>query len=209
MLHFLFFIYSLLFESRVHLILYFIFYYFCRQFSIFFIIYCVLVFAIAIQNINESYGEVKAYRGRIAVALLQPKSALFTSSHETITGLSGDADTNDDIRTNISENEYESTNTNSNINSNSNTHQNLNKNMKNSMDSGIQKRGGDLSMRSLFCIPTLINSPSQAQTPPRPDELSENMDCNEFVIEALLKCNAIDYDKDLEPILNVSHLSTS
>ena len=47
-----------------------------RQFSIFFIVYCVLVFAIGIQNINESYGEVKAYRGRISVALAQqPKSS--------------------------------------------------------------------------------------------------------------------------------------
>jgi hypothetical protein len=30
------------------------------------------------------------------------------------------------------------------------------------------------------------------------------LDCNEFVIEALLRSNAIDYDRDLEPILNVS-----
>lgn len=29
------------------------------------------------------------------------------------------------------------------------------------------------------------------------------LDVNEFVIEALLKCHVIDYEKNLEPILNV------
>jgi hypothetical protein len=36
-----------------------------------------------------------------------------------------------------------------------------------------------------------------------PIHIYNRLDCNEFVIEALLKCNIIDYEKHLEPILNV------
>lgn len=143
-----------------------------------------LVFAIAIQNINESYGEVKAYRGRIAVAMLQPKSAVFTPDHETADGtMSDDIDTFDDghQHTRISaksiDNNHNNTNATTVINSNN-------------------KR----DMRNLFCLPSIhtreVVGDSAVGQP-------QQMDYNEFVIEALLKCHAINYDRDLEPILNV------
>ena len=146
---------------------------FSRQFSIFFIVYCVLVFAIAIQNINESYGEVKAYRGRIKIALLQPKSAVFTPGHDT-TGvtIADDVDTIDDSH----------------------------------LRTRIPLSGSDGSymreMKNLFCLPSMGN----AREAVGDGAIGQKMDCNEFVIEALLRCHAIDYDRDLEPILNVSTL---
>ena len=139
--------------------------YFHRQFSIFFIVYCVLVFAIAIQNINESYGEVKAYRGRISVALsMQPRSAAFTPSHNTVGGTADDGDVLEDGHMDITE-------------------MNVRRDMKN-----------------VFCVPDFISG----KTNKSDSTLAAKMDCNEFVIEVLLRCNAIDYDTDLEPILNVS-----
>lgn len=124
------------------------------------------MFAIGIQNINESYGEVKAYRGRISVALSnRPKSSSFTSSHVASDDIVGDADTADDghgITTDIENN---------------------------------SKRvvTGVFGLGSKAC-----NDDSA---------IAAKMDCNEFVIEALLKCEAIKYDRDLEPILNVSIVS--
>jgi hypothetical protein len=138
-----------------------------RQFSIFFIVYCVLVFAIGIQNINESYGEVKAYRGRISVALSnQPKSAAFTSSHDTsMDGTVGDADTADEGQ---------------------------------AVTSDIENS----SKRVLTSAFGFSSKPCNDDS-----AIAAKMDCNEFVIEALLKCEAIKYDRDLEPILNVSTVS--
>ena len=133
---------------------------FCRQFSIFFIVYCVVVFAIGIQNIHESYGEVKAYHGRIAVALsLQSKATGQHSTHGTHGGVVGDADTADDN------------------------------------PSAIEEVRRD--MKRLFYLPGLNRTKNESS-------IASKMDCNEFVIEALLQCNAIDYDTDLEPILQVS-----
>ena len=135
-----------------------------RQFSIFFIVYCVLVFAIGIQNINESYGEVKAYRGRISVALAQqPKSSVFTSSHDTsIGGTVDDADAADDSQ-------------------------------------GVMSDVENNSKRVLTSVFGFSSKPCSDDS-----AIAAKMDCNEFVIEALLKCDAIKYDRDLEPILAVS-----
>lgn len=137
----------------------------CRQFSIFFIVYCVVVFAIGIQNIHESYGEVKAYHGRISRALsIQPKSLGQHSAHGSPSGaVVGDADTADDG------------------------------------PNAIEEARRD--MKRLFYLPGLHNKLKNESS------ISSKMDCNEFVIEALLQCNAIDYDTDLEPILNVSSTS--
>jgi hypothetical protein len=125
------------------------------------------VFAIGIQNINESYGEVKAYRGRISVALSnQPKSAAFTSSHDTsFDGTVGDADTADDGQ---------------------------------AVTSDIENN----SKRVLTGAFGFSSKPCNDDS-----AIAAKMDCNEFVIEALLKCEAIKYDRDLEPILNVSTVS--
>ena len=137
----------------------------CRQFSIFFIVYCVVVFAIGIQNIHESYGEVKAYHGRISRALsIQPKSLGQHSAHGSPSGaVVGDADTADDG------------------------------------PNAIEEARRD--MKRLFYLPGLHNKLKNESS------ISSKMDCNEFVIEALLQFNAIDYDTDLEPILNVSSTS--
>lgn len=126
------------------------------------------MFAIAIQNINESYGEVKAYRGRISVALaMQSRSAVFTPSHNnTPGGTPDDGDMIEDGHMDITE-------------------MNVRRDMKN-----------------VFCVSDFISGKaSKSDT-----SLAAKMDCNEFVIEVLLRCNAIDYDTDLEPILTVSPL---
>lgn len=122
------------------------------------------MFAIGIQNINESYGEVKAYRGRISVALAsQPKSSLFTSSHETSTDRTiGDADLADEGEGVTADVETNSRN----------------------------------AQTSTFGFSSKPHNDDSA--------IAAKMDCNEFVIEVLLKCEAINYDRDLEPILNVS-----
>ena len=131
------------------------------------------MFAIAIQNINESYSEVKAYRGRIKIALLQPKSAVFTPGHET-TGatIADDVDTIDDshLRTRIT---------------------------TNGSDGSYMRE-----VKNLFCLPSMGNTREAVGD----GAVGQKMDCNEFVIEALLRCHAINYDTDLEPILNVSAL---
>ena len=121
-----------------------------------------VVFAIGIENIHESYGEVKAYQGRIAVALsLQSKATGQHSTHGTQGGVVGDADTADDN------------------------------------PSAIEEVRRD--MKRLFYLPGLNRTKNESS-------IASKMDCNEFVIEALLQCNAIDYDTDLEPILQVSSI---
>lgn len=119
-----------------------------------------VVFAIGIQNIHESYGEVKAYHGRIAEALsLQSKATGQHSTHGTPGDVVGDADTADDNPNAIEE---------------------------------VRR-----DMKRLFYLPGLDRTKNKSS-------IASKMDCNEFVVEALLQCNAIDYDTDLEPILQVS-----
>ena len=116
---------------------------------------------------------MKAYRGRIKIALLQPKSAVFTPGHET-TGatIADDVDTIDDSH----------------------------------LQTRITTNGSDGSymreVKNLFCLPSMGNTREAVGD----GAVGQKMDCNEFVIEALLRCHAINYDTDLEPILNVSAL---
>jgi hypothetical protein len=121
-------------------------------FSIFFIVYCVLVFATVVQNIYESYKEVKAHQSRISVALSIQASTVRTAS------VTLDIDSIEAAQP------------------------------PNETDMALRRDMKRTFLRAMVAIDERLDS--------------NKLDCNEFVIEALLRSNAIDYDRDLEPILN-------
>jgi hypothetical protein len=139
-----------------------------RKFSIFFIFYCVLVFATAIQNIIDSYGEVKHHRGRIARALVKRigfrrASTTSLADQEQVMAHQIDSITGTDEENEggvIVEGSY------------------------------IERyiKTGNLHMQNGSSSP--VSAKEQ-----------ERLDCNEFVIEALVSTGVVDHSRDLEPII--------